>query len=139
MPTSSVAALIPLGNPRVTALVDAPKALEDMPVTVPLVIVRPPVKLLAPERVKVPRPTLVMLRAPVVLLMLPAKLKVVFPFPSDRLAAVDERSSTVPLPRREFTVWVNPLRLNVPLTVRVPAVGPLGSWKLWPSARVLPE
>ena len=54
MPTNRVAALLPPAlSPKVITLVDAPKALAatDVPNTVPALMVKPVVKVLAPERV----------------------------------------------------------------------------------------
>ena len=56
----NVAAALPLVSPIVTTLVFAPKALALVwPSTVPALIVNPPVKVLAPLKVRVPVPALV--------------------------------------------------------------------------------
>ena len=114
---SRVAMLVPVvaAVPTVTALVRG-RALSTEGAMKPAMMLVGPVKLLLPPRVRVPRPTLVRVRALALLVMTPLKVllalvatSVALMPPTTRVAAAPE-SVIKPLPAICWLIWPKALR-----------------------------
>lgn len=118
LPASNVALTLPVVSPMVMTLLFAPKALAlVLPLTVPALMVKPPVKVLAPESVRVPVPALASATVPLPFCMIPEKVVEVLSPPAVKVIEPTAVLVTVPAPASEPIISFLPFKSNVPVTV----------------------